>query len=213
MKKVYELLSKTKKTNSWWPAQDPYEIAVGAILTQATSWSNVEKSIKILKEKDLLNPLSILSLDRQELGKLVKSSLYYNQKARKLKEFTTLLKDEYQMSMKQMKKQKTSQLRKQLLGVWGIGDETADSILLYALDHHVFVIDAYTKRLFSRLGITTPDIEYNALQKIFHKKIVPDALHYKHYHGLIVDHSKNICTKNKPCCEKCVLEKICNKNF
>lgn len=193
--KIYNLLLKEYKAQNWWPVTSQnaqFEIIIGAILTQNTTWKNVEPTIKKLKDNNLLNKENILKVEEQKLANLIRSSGYFKQKARKLKEIAKFNK-------------KAS--RENLLQVWGVGKETADSILLYAYNQPYFVVDAYTKRIFNRIGFK--EKTYEQFQEMFHAKLPKYTGLYKEYHALIVRHAKETC-KTKPLCNKCCLNKICN---
>jgi len=197
-KKIYKILFKEYSQRNWWPtisSNKRFEISVGAILTQNTSWSNVEKAIKNLIKNDLLSREAIKRINTKNLAKIIRSSGYHNQKARKLKEFIKFL-----CSGKEVN-------RENLLDVWGIGKETADSILLYAYNKPIFVIDAYTKRIINRIGFK--EQSYDELQNLFANNLDKNVNLFKEYHALLVEHGKNIC-KKKPLCEKCCLNKKCN---
>ncbi|HHQ44557.1 MAG TPA: endonuclease III domain-containing protein [Candidatus Altiarchaeales archaeon] len=213
LKDIYDLLSLGGSPDKWWPGDSAFEICVGAILAQATSWSNVEKSLSEMRRRNLLNPAAIRNAGLKELAFIVKSSLYHNQKARKLKEFAEFIFREYGGDFNLMSREDFKVLRKKLLGVWGVGPETADSILLYALGKPVFVVDAYTKRIFTRLGKLSGGEDYGQVRKIFEDSLPKEVLLYQHYHGLIVEHAKKYCLKNNPRCGECVLEKKCEKNL
>ena len=195
--KIYDLLYKEYGSQRWWPvssSNSEFEIIVGAILTQNTNWKNVEKSIKNLKDNNLLDKNSIKNINIAKLAALIRSSGYYKQKAKKLKEFVSF---EGEIN------------RENLLNIWGIGPETADSILLYAYNKPVFVIDAYTKRIFSRLGIKLND--YDEYQEYFHKNLPKDYKLFNEYHALLVELAKKHC-KTKPICENCPLINECKNN-
>lgn len=210
MKKSLDLLEIYNKLYSfygpqhWWPGDTPFEIAVGAILTQNTNWGNVEKAIKNLKDAKALSAKAIHELPLQRLASLIKPAGYFNVKAMRLKSFIDFLIKHYNGSMKQMKKEEIEPLRKKLLNVHGIGPETADSILLYALDKPVFVIDAYTKRVLSRHKILDYNASYEEYQTLFHKELDEDIQLFNEYHALFVRVGKDYC-KPKPLCEKCPL--------
>ncbi|MEM4245493.1 MAG: endonuclease [Candidatus Nanoarchaeia archaeon] len=193
---IYNILLEKFGNQGWWPVTDKrnrqFEIVVGAILTQNTSWKNVEKAIKKLKENNMLTKQAIINTDTKQLAKLIRSSGYYKQKAKKLREFANF------------KKEIT---RENLLSIWGIGDETADSILLYAYNEPYFVIDAYTKRIFQRLGYKQST--YKELQELFTKNLPKDIKIYKEYHALLVRLAKENC-KKIPECKTCVLRKKCS---
>ncbi len=206
---IYEILYNTFGPQKWWPAETRFEICVGAILTQGVSWNNVEKAISALKENDLLDPLSLKNEPDKNIADLIKPALYYNIKARKLKEFIKYLLDKYNGNFDLMFERPLSLLRREILKVWGIGDETADSILLYAGEYRTFVVDAYTRRIFSRIDIISFDDKYEAIQKLISKNIPQDAQVYNEYHALIVNLGKSICKKKKPKCEICPIGNKC----
>jgi len=189
----------------WWPADSSFEVIVGAILTQNTSWANVEKAIVRLKEKKLLDARKLLMLSANKLAVLIKSAGYYNVKAARLKNFIIFFFAIYAGNIKHMGSQNLMILRKQLLTVKGIGPETADSILLYAFDKPVFVIDAYTKRIFSRHRLFTEDVAYEQAQDIFMRNLKSNARLFNEYHALLVKLGKNYCRKQNPKCEICPL--------
>ncbi len=185
-----------------------FEIAVGAILTQNTSWKNVEKAISNLSKDNLISPEKIIKIKKDKLANIIKSSGYYNQKAERLKIFSGWLTKKYQGSLKKFFSGKnTSSMRNELLSLKGIGPETADSILLYAGNKPSFVIDAYTKRTFGRIGIKEQD--YHELQKIFTESLPHDTILFKEYHALIVELGKNYCN-SKTICESCPILKFCD---
>ena len=205
--KIYNKLLSSFGQRGWWPADTPFEVAISAILTQNTSWKNVKKAIDNLKEKKLLSPQKLYKIDTQVLAGEIKSSGYYNQKAKKIKNFLEFFK-KYNFSFRKMSPVNVWELRAELLDVNGIGEETADSILLYALDKPVFVIDAYTKRIFHRLGFINENIKYSELQKYFAENLIEDNKLFNEYHALIDNLAHFICRK-KPECGKCVLNKDC----
>ena len=202
---VYSKLFKQHGSQGWWPLTEKgsttpvhggklpktenqmFEIMVGAILTQNTSWKNVEKAISNLNKKNLISIDKIRKISQKTLAEIIRPSGYYNMKAEKLKILAEFL---HKNKLNNLKKLKTAKLRKLLLSIKGIGPETADSILLYALERPIFVIDAYTKRLFSKKGICAPDISYHELQDIFHKNLPKNVKLFKEYHALIVAEGK-----------------------
>jgi len=189
----------------WWPADSKFEVIIGAILTQNTNWANVEKAILALKEKKLLNPEALFRLPPRQLAGLIKSAGYYNLKAARLKNFLKFFFSLYSADIKRMAAQDSITLRRQLLAVKGIGPETADSILLYALNKPVFVIDAYTKRIFSRHRLLTEDAAYDQAQDIFMRNLNKEAKLFNEYHALLVKLGKDYCRKHNPKCEICPL--------
>jgi len=207
LKEIYRCLYKTFGPQKWWPADTPFEVIIGAILTQNTSWANAERAIKNLKQKKLLTVKAIRNVSVKRLAKLIKPAGYYNQKAKKLKNFIRFLSENYQGNIKTMFNQEAFNLRSKLLKVNGIGPETADSILLYAAGKPVFVIDAYTRRIFSRHSLIGENISYQGLQNYFMNNLKPEVRLFNEYHALIVRLGKQIC-KTKPNCDICPLKEI-----
>lgn len=205
---VYHQLYRHYGPQHWWPANTAFEMMVGAILTQNTSWRNVEKAIQKLREHRMLNPQAIDKSSKGHLTELIKSTGYYNVKAKRLKNLTNFLKKEFSSDIKKMKPVPLAQLRPQLLSVNGIGPETADSVLLYALGKAVFVVDVYTRRVFSRIGLLKFDMEYEMMARTILEKIPRSIKLYNEYHALLVAHAKRHC-KNKPLCVNCVLAQQC----
>lgn len=204
---IYRRLYHAFGPQRWWPGETPFEIAIGAILTQNTNWGNVEKAIENLKRDKALNVESINNMKTEKLASLIKPAGYFNVKAKRLKAFISFLRNEYHGSLKRMKKEEMQTLRVRLLQVHGVGPETADSILLYALEKPVFVIDAYTKRILSRHILMEYDKSYEEFQKIFHSSLKRDVKLFNEYHALFVRLGKTYCRK-KPICKGCPLEGI-----
>lgn len=202
--RIYKRLFSYYGTQNWWPGEDPFEIAIGAILTQNTNWSNVEKAIKNLKDAKLLNLKKLHEIPKAVLAELIRPAGYYNVKTERLKSFVRFLITNFSGDMERMKMEDSLSLRKKLLSVHGIGPETADSILLYALNKPVFVIDAYTKRVLSRHGIMSYKATYDEYQRLFHRELDEDVSLFNEYHALIVRVGKDFC-KSTPQCEKCPL--------
>ncbi len=172
IEKIRQTLFEYYGSLNWWPAETPFEVCVGAILTQNTAWSNVEKAIENLKKENLLTCEAICNADINFLAELIKPSGYFNQKAKKLKAFCKFLKEEFNCNLDSFfNSASIEKLREKLLSIWGIGKETADSILLYAGEKPVFVVDAYTKRIFSRHGISEENIDYDELKSIVEASI------------------------------------------
>ena len=189
----------------WWPGKTPFEIIVGAILTQNTSWTNVEKAIENLRAAKLLSPAAIEKVPLRKLERLVRPSGYFRQKARKLKAFCAFLRTEYRGSLKRMFAAPTIVLRQKLLGVFGIGPETADSILLYAAGHPVFVVDAYAKRMLARHGWAAENSKYEDIRWTFERQFPGDARRFNELHALIVSTGKAFCKRSEPLCDRCPL--------
>ncbi|MGB5226106.1 MAG: endonuclease III domain-containing protein [Arenicellales bacterium] len=204
--RIYDILNSHYGPQHWWPADTPFEVMVGAVLVQNTAWKNASTAITSLKQAGLMSPTAINATSIYDLAALIVSSGYFNIKARRLKALCQWLADKNEID--QLKQLPLKELRKELLGVHGIGPETADDILLYALDKPVFVIDAYTRRLFSRLGLIQHDDGYENLRRGFEQALDESVELYNQYHALIVVHAKGICQK-QPQCEKCCLAEDC----
>lgn len=202
---IYDALFAFYDPQNWWPGDSPFEVAVGAILTQNTNWSNVEKAIANLKQANLLSPTALHAISEEQLAALIRPAGYFNIKAERLKAFLDFLAERYQRSMTKMRRQGVGLLRQELLGVKGVGPETADSILLYALGKPVFVIDAYTKRVLSRHGIMDHAASYEAYQELFHNALDKEVRLFNEYHALLVMTGKDFC-KPAPRCGRCPLE-------
>jgi endonuclease-3 related protein len=202
---IYHKLSHAFGPQHWWPGDTPFEIAVGAILTQNTNWGNVEKAIQNLKNRDALSVRVIYEMPVKELAELIRPAGYFNVKAQRLKSFINFLMCDYHGSMKRMKTEEFQQMRVKLLAVNGIGPETADSILLYALQKPVFVIDAYTKRVLSRHCILDNGRSYDEFQALFHAILKKDERLFNEYHALFVKLGKTFCRKSKSLCDTCPL--------
>ena len=206
---TYHRLLEQHGPQHWWPADSPFEVMVGALLVQSTAWVNVEKAIGNLKVSHSLSPAAIRRLSIDELETLIRPSGFFRGKARKLKALCEYLGEKHADDIEAMAEMTTEPLREELLGIYGIGPETADDILLYALGHPVFVVDSYTRRLFHRLGVTDEQSSYHDLQAMFHERLASrDALIYNEYHALIVRHSASIC-KPRPRCSICSMESLC----
>lgn len=236
---IYNSMLKEYGSQGWWPVtpvgscrgsspkpiygaalngeRQKYEVIFGAILTQNTSWKNVEKAIICLNEKGLMSPDEIIKSDHSKLAECIRSSGYYNQKAERLKIISSFLKKN---PLKKLENMGIEELRSLLLNLKGIGQETADSIMLYALEKPVFVIDAYTKRIMSRIGLCRKEIKnakginkevkYEYLQDLFMKNLSKDAKLFNEYHALFVEHAKRHCMV-KPVCKDCILGKKCKR--
>lgn len=204
---IYKKLYGAYGPRDWWPGETSFEVMVGAILTQNTSWRNVEKAIQKLKEKGVLNPKGIHRLRKSELAPLIKSSGYYRIKGDRLKSFVDFLFEEYNGNIKRMGKERLGEVREKLLGVNGIGPETADSILLYGLKKPIFVVDAYTKRILSRHGVISEKASYDEVQKLFMEHLPLDEKLFNEYHALLVYLGKTMC-KKIPKCELCPIKSI-----
>jgi endonuclease III related protein len=189
----------------WWPGKAPFEVIVGAILTQSTSWSNVERALGNLRREGLLKPAAIQEVNLRRLQNLIRSSGYWRQKARALKSFVRFLRQEYSGSLERMFETPTIVLREKLLEVFGIGHETADSILLYAGEHGVFVVDAYTKRILVRHGWANERAKYDDIRWQFERRFPGNVKKFNEFHALIVATGKTWCRKTDPKCDECPL--------
>ena len=192
----------------WWPARSPFEVIVGAILTQNTAWTNVERAIANLRRERLLSIAAMERASTSRLAKLIRSSGYFRQKSKKLKAFVRFLRDEYSGSLRRMFAGTTENLRQKLLAVHGIGPETADSMLLYAGMHRIFVVDAYTRRILSRHGLADGKEDYDEIRAMFEDRLPRDAQLYNEFHALIVNTGKKWCRAKNPLCTECPLGKF-----
>jgi endonuclease-3 related protein len=204
---LYEDLYSHYGPQHWWPGDSVFEIMVGAVLTQNTAWTNVERAIGNLKSHDLLFPDGIGRLDREKLAQLIRPAGYFNVKAQRLHNLCEFL--QAQGGETSLSRMADGPLRESLLGVNGVGPETADDIMLYAFERPVFVIDAYTRRLFSRIGLIAGDENYEKLRSFFESNLESNVDLFNEYHALIVSHAKNICTRN-PRCFQCCIKQRCD---
>ena len=204
---IYRRLLEHYGPQHWWPADSPFEVMVGAVLTQNTAWVNVERAIENLRQANLLSAESIAAMKPPALAEHLRPAGYFNVKARRLQALC-----EYLVAHPQLAEIDTPSLRERLLGVHGVGPETADDILLYAYQRPVFVIDAYTRRLFGRLGLMEGDATYETLRSSFETGLGRDVALFNEYHALIVMHAKHVCRK-QPRCDVCCLNRRCEKRF
>jgi len=224
---AYSILSRQLGPQGWWPTtphnsvqpiyaggpkdeRQMFEVIVGSILAQNTSWKNAEKAIMNLNRHTLMDLEKLGTVPGKKLALLIRSSGYYNQKAKKITQVVSFLKKH---PLRELKKKQSTELRRLLLGVKGIGKETADSIALYAFNKPVFVVDAYTRRTFSRLGILKGREEYDEIRQKIEREFPTSndrdrARTFNEYHALIVQHGKNIC-KKKPACLQCPIRVEC----
>jgi len=204
--KVFNTLYGFYGPQAWWPADTRLEMIIGAILTQNTAWANVEKAIANLKkEEGLLSFAALKKIDTKRLASLIRPAGYYKVKSRRLKNFISFLWKRYGGDLNALARRNTVILREELLAVNGIGPETCDSILLYAFKRPVFVVDAYTKRIFSRHGFFRETVSYEEAQGTFMRNLAPDQKLFNEYHALIVRLAKGHCKKN-PDCGACPLK-------
>lgn len=212
---VYRALFKAFGPQRWWPGDTPFEVMVGAVLTQNTAWGNVEKAIANLKRDRLLVPSRLNRVPVRRLAALIRPSGYFNVKARRLKHLLEFIRTEYGGSLKRMFAEDFRELRQKLLMVNGIGPETADAILLYAGGKPLFVVDAYTKRVFGRHGFFSLDADYLEVQRLFMENLPRDRRLslYNEYHALIIKVGKEHCKRTKPACSKCPLNPLFSRRF
>ena len=203
IRKMHKTLDRHFGDLGWWPARSRFEIIVGAILTQNTSWKNVEKAIKELRDRKLLTIEGIRKAKNRSIEDAVRCSGYYRQKAERLKSITDFLVSEGGNRFKKCHTIETEMFRRKLLSVKGIGPETADSILLYAFDRPIFVVDAYTMRIFERHGLIKGITKYGAVQNMVHSAIGNDAGVFNRFHAAIVEIGKRFCRKKAAACEEC----------
>jgi len=204
---IYNVLYQHFGPQHWWPAETPFEITVGAILTQNTAWKNVEKAISNLKKAGFLEPKALYKLPLPYLAELIRPVGFFNLKAKRLKNFLEFLFKEYEGDLDRMFQEDTTTLREKLLKIRGIGPETADSILLYAGSKPTFVVDAYTKRIFSRHNLISEEADYEEIRSFFMDHLPENVALFNEYHALLVVLGKTYC-RPKPLCEKCVLKEL-----
>ncbi len=204
---VYHQLRQQHGPQHWWPAETVFEVMIGAILTQNTAWRNVEHAIANLKRANSLSAAAILNCSVEQLAELIRPSGYFNVKALRLRNYCQWYVDAGEFD--ELQNWSTGTLRTALLNVNGVGPETADDILLYAFERPVFVVDAYTRRIFSRLGTVDAGIGYEDLRSVFETAVKGDARIFGEYHALIVMHGKDIC-KTRPRCTECILQNQCD---
>lgn len=207
---IYEKLLKHFGPQHWWPAKSPFEVIIGAILTQNTNWVNVEKAINNLKSAGILTPEKLYKIDTNKLAELIKPAGYFNIKSIRLKNFIKWLMETYQGNLKEMFAQEKSILREELLRIRGIGPETADSILLYAAKKPSFVVDTYTYRILVRHNLIPEESTYDQIKSFFEDNLPEDVKLFNEYHALLVKLGKEYCKKTRPLCDPCPLKGINN---
>jgi endonuclease-3 related protein len=205
---VYDRLFAAYGPQGWWPSNDPFETIMGAILTQNTAWVNVEKAFVNLRAAELMTPRAIRSTPNEELAEVIRPSGYFNTKARKLKAIAEHL-ALYDDDTGRWRSRDAKELRAELLGVYGIGPETADDIVLYVAKLPSFVMDTYTMRMVDRIGVAPRRKRYQDYQALFEDNLPNNAPLFNEYHALLDEHSKAICRKRNPACGDCVLLEIC----
>ena len=204
--RAYQLLYDYFGPQKWWPGDSPFEIMVGAILTQNTNWANVQKAIDNLKAADVLSYPSLSALGVDDIAPLIRPAGYYNLKARRLRNLLDMVATLYDGELDVFLEDELGSARENLLGVKGVGPETADSILLYACGHPVFVVDTYTYRVFSRHNMVEEETDYRTIQQAFELNLPQERQLYNEYHALIVRVAGMFCKKTKPQCEQCPLQ-------
>jgi endonuclease-3 related protein len=209
LRSIYQRLMDNYGPQHWWPAQEPFEVMVGAVLTQSAAWANVEKAITNLKTSKALAPEPLRRLSVSEIAELIHPCGYYNAKALKLKSLAQWLGEYYDDDLERLFASDVAQLREQLLSIHGIGEETADSIILYGANKPVFVIDAYTRRIISRVGLAPESNSYTAYQCLFMDNLPADVGMFNEYHALLVNLAKNVC-RTRPLCQQCCLYSLCD---
>ena len=205
---IFDRMRETYGPQDWWPGDTRFEIMVGAVLTQAAAWTNVRQAIANLMAAGVLSPQAVRAISQERLAELVHPSGYFNSKARKLKALAEYLGERFHDDLDAMAQEDPQALRAELLGVYGIGPETADDILLYALGQPAFVIDNYTRRVFSRLGLASDKLPYLTFRSLFMDHLPLDTDLFREYHALVVHHGKEVCRK-RPLCDRCSLLPIC----
>lgn len=205
---VYRKLFDRFGPQHWWPGETPFEVAVGAILTQNTAWTNAHRAVLELKGRGLLHPGRLARLPQRRLARLIRSSGYFNQKAGRLRAFAQFVSRRYGGSMARMRLAPAQRLREELLAIHGIGPETADSILLYALKKPSFVVDAYTRRILARHSMIGWDASYDQIQGLFQRALPRDQRLFNEYHALLVAVGKGLCKRSRPRCPECPLRRV-----
>ncbi|MDZ7832155.1 MAG: hypothetical protein U5L07_10425 [Desulfobacterales bacterium] len=210
LESIYQKLLSAFGPRHWWPADTAEEVVIGAILTQNVAWKNARKAMEALNQHRLLSLSAIHQTNTSDLAPLIRSSRFYHQKAERLKNFTTLLFDQFDGDLDALFGLDPAPARKALLKLKGFGGETVDSILLYAAEKPIFVIDAYTRRIFERLGLTEAGWSYQAYQAFFMSRLPQDVALFNDYHAQIVHLGNRICKKRQPICAQCPLADQCS---
>lgn len=211
IERIYACLYAEFGTQNWWPADTPFEVVLGAVLTQNTRWENVRMALDNVRAAGVLEPSALAALGEMELQELIRPAGFFRQKGATVRRVLDVLLEGYGADLEDLLHGDTVEVRTRLLNIKGIGPETADSILLYAGKHPIFVIDAYTRRICSRIGLCDPDATYAELQHMFMQALPQDAALYNEYHALLVELAKRCCSKNRPTCEACPLKDMCAK--
>lgn len=204
---IYGALFAAFGHQHWWPAETPFETMIGAILAQNVSWTNAAQAVSTLESAGMLDPDLLAGADASEIARLIVPSRFYNQKAGRIRAFARVYAHEYQADPAVMAAVETGALRERLLAIKGLGKETVDSILLYACEKPVFVVDAYTRRIFSRYGLIPEDASYDRMQRLFTENLAPDTELFNDYHAQIVYLGNTVCRKS-PLCDRCPIRAI-----
>ena len=205
---IYEKLYTYFGPQNWWPADTPFEVCVGAILTQNASWKNVKKAIENLKKKNLLDPLKLYDIPLNTLAQIIKPSGFYNIKAKRLKDFVKFLVEKYKGNLEELFSKGLYEAREELLSLKGLGKETVDSILLYAGNFPIFVVDVYTYRILNRHYLIPEETTYDEIQALFMENLPHDPKLFNEFHALLVACGKNFCKKRNPSCTPCPLNHL-----
>ena len=213
LRRAYELMRAHSGHLHWWPAETPFEVCVGAILTQNTAWSNVERAIANLKTARVFHPRKLFALTERQLARHIRPTGYFNVKARRLRSFLRVLVEEYDADLNRLFAGDTVQVRTRLLAIHGIGPETADSMLLYAGNHHSFVVDAYTRRIFPRHHWCAKAASYDDVKQLCeaslnHKPAGERLDYWQDYHAQLVRVGHRYCRPRQPLCEQCPLHPL-----
>jgi endonuclease-3 related protein len=208
LEEVYTRLLDCYGPQYWWPGEEPFEVMVGAVLTQSVAWKTVETAITALKNAGALSPAVLRDMELEEIAGLIRPTVYYNVKARKLKALVEWFLESCNGDIAVMRKKERDALRNELLAIWGIGEETADSIVLYAAEKPSFVIDAYTRRIIDRIGLKPGGDRYADYRALFTRSLPSDTAMYNEYHALLVRHGKDVC-RPKPLCDGCFIRDVC----
>lgn len=218
LRRAYQLMRERFGHQHWWPGETPFEVCIGAILTQNTSWTNVERALANLKREALLEPARLFALEEKRLAELLRPAGYFNVKARRVRSFLRVLLEQFGGSLEQLFAGNTGEVRERLLAIHGLGPETADSMLLYAGGHHRFVVDAYTRRIFYRHGWACPDVQYDGLQRLCeeslnHKGLGERLDYWQDYHAQLVMVGKHYCRAQYADCDHCPLKCLLAKRL
>ncbi|MDK2889794.1 MAG: endonuclease related protein [Methanoculleus sp.] len=204
---IYGALSAAFGHQHWWPAETPFETMVGAILTQNVSWTNAARAVRNLQDAGMLDPHLLAGADTADIARLIVPSRFYNQKAERIREYARVYAAEFRADTAAMADVETGALRERLLALRGLGKETADTILLYACEKPVFVVDAYTRRIFSRYGLLPEGASYDRTQRLFADNLEEDVELFNDYHAQIVRLGNAVCKKS-PLCDRCPIREV-----